>query len=75
MIREILRPTSRKLTYNLPKEYINKEIEIIIFPFTETISTVKKHKQNRGFIDNLASKPISVEKKISFFTREEANER
>jgi len=74
MIREIIRPTSKKLVYNLPKEYINKEIEIIIFPFSE-IKQQSKQKTENNFIDKLSSNPIALDKSKSFFSRDEANER
>ena len=32
MIREIVRPTDHQLTIQLPREYINQQIEYIIFP-------------------------------------------
>ena len=32
MIREILRPYSNNLTISIPNEYINQEVELIIFP-------------------------------------------
>ncbi len=34
MLREIIRPTSENYNIHIPKEYINKEIEILILPFT-----------------------------------------
>ena len=74
MIREIIRPTSKKLVYTLPSAYINKDIEIIIFPFSEIKSHVKKNR-HKGFIENLALNPRALVKKQSFFTRDEANER
>ena len=32
MLREIIRPTRGSFNFNIPKEYINKEIEVIVFP-------------------------------------------
>ena len=34
MIREILRPNSNNLTISIPNEYINQEIEFIMFPLS-----------------------------------------
>ena len=34
MLREIIRPTSENYNIHIPKEYINKEIEILILPFS-----------------------------------------
>ncbi len=33
MIREIIKPQSQKYILHLPKEYINKKIEILVLPF------------------------------------------
>ncbi len=33
MIREIIRPKSQEYTVRLPKEYLNREVEILILPF------------------------------------------
>ena len=32
MVREIIRPSSNNYTIHIPEEYINKEVEILIFP-------------------------------------------
>jgi len=34
MIREIIRPSSNNYTIHIPEEYINKEVEILVFPFS-----------------------------------------
>lgn len=34
MIREIIRPSSNNYNIHIPEEYINKEIEILILPFS-----------------------------------------
>lgn len=36
MIREIIRPSSSNYNIHIPEEYINKEIEILILPFSLT---------------------------------------
>ena len=33
MIREIIRPSSEYYSLHIPKEYIDKDIEILILPF------------------------------------------
>ena len=32
MLREIIRPTSENYNIHIPKEYINTEVEILVFP-------------------------------------------
>jgi len=32
MIRLIIKPTKKKFLIELPKEYMNKEVEVIVFP-------------------------------------------
>jgi hypothetical protein len=32
MIRELIRPQNEKLIINIPKEYIDKEVEVLVFP-------------------------------------------
>jgi hypothetical protein len=34
-IRQIISPCSENLSLRLPKEFLNKKIEVIIFPYTE----------------------------------------
>jgi len=34
MYREIIVPTSQKYILNIPKEYIDQEIEILVLPFS-----------------------------------------
>jgi len=49
MIREIIRPVSNNFTISIPNEYINQEVEFILFPLNnneimQTISTANKSK-------------------------------
>ncbi len=32
MIRELIRPQNEQLIINIPKEYVDKEVEVLIFP-------------------------------------------
>ena len=32
MIRELIRPQKEQLIINIPKEYIDKEVEVLVFP-------------------------------------------
>ncbi len=60
MIREVLKPTDKKLTITIPEEYVGREIEYIIFPLEEVeikntnITSLKgslKEYANRAKID------------------------
>lgn len=35
MVREIIRPQNENYQLHIPKEYINKKVEILILPFNE----------------------------------------
>jgi hypothetical protein len=66
MIREILRPNSNNLTISIPNEYINQEIEFIMFPLNklEVAEDIKQEKQKslRGIFNQYAdSSKISME--------------
>lgn len=41
MVREVIRPTSDNYNIHIPKEYVNKEIEILILPFSYNKDTEK----------------------------------
>jgi len=41
MIREILKPNSNHFTIVIPNEYINKEIELIMFPLDSADSNLQ----------------------------------
>jgi hypothetical protein len=34
MLREIIRPTTRSYNIQIPQEYINTEVEILVLPFS-----------------------------------------
>ena len=41
MIREIVRPKTQEIKIEIPKEYVNSEVEILVFNLNE----LKKYKQ------------------------------
>ena len=46
MLREIVRPTRRQLNIEIPREYVNKEIEILVLPLFEMeIPPVKEQQE------------------------------
>lgn len=58
MIREILKPNSNNFTISIPNEYINQEIELIMFPLKKekVIQDIKYHntKTLRGIFNQYA---------------------
>jgi hypothetical protein len=44
MLREIIKPRKRRLTIEIPEQYVNKQIEILILPFFEMDSHVEIEK-------------------------------
>lgn len=46
MLREIVRPTERQLSINIPQEYVNKKIEILVLPFFEMEQEERADAQN-----------------------------
>ena len=42
MIREIITPKSENYYVNIPKEYINKKIEILVLPFETPMENTKE---------------------------------
>ena len=51
MIRKILRPNSNNFTISIPDEYINQEVEFIIFPLDEKETTQEiKQKNNKSLL-------------------------
>jgi len=41
MYREIITPTYKDNVINIPKEYWNQKVEILVLPFTELSNTTK----------------------------------
>ena len=51
MIRKILRPNSNNFTISIPDEYINQEVEFIMFPLDEQETTQEiKQKNNKSLL-------------------------
>jgi hypothetical protein len=39
MIRELIRPEREQVVINIPKEYIHKEVEVLVFPVVQVEET------------------------------------
>ena len=46
MYREIITPTDQNNMIQIPKEYWNKQVEILVFPLSEMVQKVKQKKKN-----------------------------
>jgi len=55
MIREIITPRNCEYTLQIPKEYIDREIEILILPFDYT-----KSKKNKKIKKDIFSKTAGI---------------
>jgi len=55
MIREIIRPTNNSFTISIPNEYINQEVEFIMFPLNtdEVMRTTDKLNKTKNITDSL----------------------
>ena len=64
MIREVIRPENTKLTINIPTDYADREVELIIFPIDKkkVVPNSKKEKVKkslRGVFNKYADKSKS----------------
>lgn len=69
-IREIKKIEDNTITIELPENYKNKEVEILVLPFEDT---GKKESAKRRPFDSL--KEISLDTRTFKFNREELHER
>ena len=46
MYREIITPTDQNNMIQIPKEYWNKQVEILVLPLNEMVQKVKQKKKN-----------------------------
>jgi hypothetical protein len=51
MIREIIKPDKEQLTINIPREYIHKEVEILIFPILEEENKPTKKSTSENLVE------------------------
>lgn len=69
MIRTILIPDTQTVFFEVPKDYIGKEIEVIAFAKQEYMETVVLPKSNVSFL------AASIDTRDFKFNRNEANDR
>ncbi len=51
MLREIIKPTEKQLKIEIPQEYINKEVEVLVLPLFEMEKPIET--ENQGFDEDL----------------------
>jgi len=63
MIREIIRPKSNNYNIHIPEEYIDKEIEILILPFSynKKSEIIKNEFNPKKFYNNSHSSKADID--------------
>jgi len=68
MIREIIRPQTQSYTINIPAEYLNREVEILVLPvgperkvLSQSASIVNK---TAGILSKNKVEPVSWQRKV-----------
>jgi hypothetical protein len=67
MLREIIKASKRRLTIEIPEQYVNKQIEILILPFFEMDShlEIEKHEYDEDLQRLFRNAPnIKVDKNV-----------
>ena len=64
MYRKIITPTDKNNMIQIPKEYWNKQVEILVLPLNEMMQKVKQKKENLQELLSLGSIDIE-EVKVS----------
>ena len=68
MIRTVVTPNKQTISFDIPKDYIGKEIEVIAFAKDEGLTKEKPAKKKVSFT------ALSIDTRGYTFNREEANE-
>jgi hypothetical protein len=69
MIRTIITPNEQTISFDIPEDYIGKQIEVIAFAKDEGIAVEKATKKKVTFT------ALSIDTRGFKFNRDEANER
>lgn len=70
MVREIIKPVSEIYNLHIPKEYINKRVEILILPFSynENDKNIEQNdnvlKKTSGILKNTNIDPLKWQEEI-----------
>jgi hypothetical protein len=67
VLRKIIRPTSENYNIQIPKEYINKEIEILILPFSYNKDSEKMENNfdPKKFYNNSQSSKADIDNNLN----------
>ena len=69
MYRKIIKPKGKKYVIEIPKEYINKEVELLVIPVSETKDKEENIKKNDKikdfFLKELLNGPTMSEDEIA----------
>ena len=60
MYREIIRPTNQRHIIEIPKEYLNEEVEILVLPFS-SFNREKKRKKDLSKLLEISTWDIDEE--------------
>ena len=76
MIRQIVEITNENYNLKIPRQYLNRKLEILILPYDVDSEDIKKSADlNNDFIFKMTNNPIPIDESIVFLTRDEANAR
>jgi hypothetical protein len=76
MIIQKIIPKNNTFQIAIPPEYINNEIEVIIFSRKEVANQFDmKNNHEVDFIEELTNNPRHIPAEVDFLSRDEANER
>ena len=62
MVREIIVPKSDRFTIDIPKEYIDKRVEVLITPIRDTKSSIIE--KTSGILKKRCIDPVKWQKEI-----------
>ncbi len=68
MLREIITPQTQNYTIQIPLEYLNTQVEILVLPFTDkenkTVKFVDMIKKTAGILSAQKIDPVKWQKQI-----------
>ncbi len=70
MLRQIIKPKTEKYLLNIPKEYLNKRVEILVLPYENSEDTDMPKKstgiiaKTAGILKNKNIDPVKWQRKI-----------
>lgn len=71
MIREIIKSSSNRLTIDIPNEYVDKELEILVFSNSEVIKRAKNSEKEKLLKEFERVSKNRVKPKIDYYYKME----